>query len=250
MSIPDSGSAPERRDPRPRKPVRPSILPFTRTLLDQPFQPFEWQMLERITASERNFRIFCMFGRPICAPLSGCERPIVIRGRAYDSGILRALYLGTAAEHLLTQTPEQASSQLLPINRESDSAATSPVPSITPESMIRQLLQPLLHDALLMELGTRPDGSPRLGHIGVVLATLCFEHFARCADPVQAVRDLAEELCMKDLLWAPIDSFMEVGDAPLFELAWRATDLGKDRISTNLMPKWECARVRRTRKRG
>jgi hypothetical protein len=246
MSIPDSGPTP--RDPAPRKPVRPSIRPFTRTLMDKPFQPFEMQLLQRMLASERDFRIFCMFGRPTCGPLAGCDRPIVIRGRAYDSRVLRAVYLGTALETLLTSAGEQTAAQTnggqTPEQPESAEAAP-----FTGTACLRSLLKPLLLDAILLEVAGSPRPVYRLDHIGQMLATLSFEHFAACPDPAAVISGLAQELAADGLLSGPSD-ILDVAGVPLFALGHVATPKGKAHVAGHVVPRWASARVRRTHAAG
>ncbi|NBX25828.1 MAG: hypothetical protein EBQ99_07240 [Planctomycetes bacterium] len=244
MSFPDSGPTPGPRDPAPRKPVRPSIRPFTRTLLDKPFQPFEMQLLQRMLANEQDFRIFCMFGRPICGPMAGCERPVVIRGRAYDSRVLRTVYLGTALESLLTSVGDQTTAPAAGAQTPDQPAAT-PEPPFTGTACLRSLLRPLLRDALLLEVASSPRPVYRLDHIGQTLATLSFEHFSACPDPASVVSALAQELVTDGLLGGPSD-IVDVAGMPMFALGHMATPRGKAHVAGVVMPRWASARVRRT----
>jgi len=240
MSIPDSGASPERRDPAPRKPVRPSIRPYTRTLLGKPFQPFEDQILQRMLASERDFRIFCMFGRPVCGPLPGCPRPVVIRNRGYDARLLRAVYLGLSMDQLLsTQGTEPTAA--------SEAATQDPDRSGT--EALATLLRPLLMDAVLLEIAGHAKATWRLDPLGPALATLCFEHFTAHADPLQGIVDIADGLASQGMLQAPSD-LIEVGGAPMFSLGYRGTPKGRAHLEEHVLPRWECARIRRSRLLG
>lgn len=240
MSIPDSGASPDRRDPAPRKPVRPSIRPYTRTLLDKPFQPFEDQILQRMLASEQDFRIFCMFGRPVCGPLPGCPRPVVIRNRGYDARLLRAVYLGLSMDHLLSsQRVEPAAT----------AEATSHASERSGTEALASLLRPLLLDAVLLEIAGHAKTTWRLDPLGPALATLCFEHFTAHADPLQSLVDLADDLARQGLLQPPSD-LIEVGGAPMFSLGYRGTPKGRAHLEEHVLPRWECARIRRSRLPG
>jgi hypothetical protein len=243
MSIPDSGASPERRDPTPRKPVRPSIRPYTRTLLDTPFQPFETQILQRMLASEQDFRIFCMFGRPVSPPCPGCERPVVIRNRTYNAPLLRAIYLGGSMDQLLSNGPlveaagpEEASQHVQP-------------PENTGRRALATLLRPLLQDAVLLEIAGHAKATWRLDPLGPALATLCFEHFITVPDPLQGIVDIADALARQGLLQPPSD-LIETGGAPMFSLGYSGTPKGRARLAEHVLPRWECARVRRSRLMG
>lgn len=243
MSIPDSGSSPERRGPAPRKPVRPSIRPFTRTLLDKPFQPFEDQILRRMLASERDFRIFCMFGRPVSGPLPGCERPVVIRHRAYDSRVLRALYLGSAMDHMLS-LPGDPAGATVALDPAADGSAEPT--AISGSSALRSLLHPLLRDAVLLEVASQARPTHRFDHLGPALATLCFEHFVGCPEPLRAIVTIADALASEGLLHGPSD-IVEAAGSPMFSLGHQGTPKGRAHLAEHVLPKWECARLRRAR---
>lgn len=246
MSMHDSGPSPERRGPAPRKPVRPSIRPFTRTLMDKPFQPFEQQILQRMVASEQDFRIFCMFGRPVGPSLPGCERPVTIRGRVYDSRILRTLYIGAATERILAGADAVPSPQADTDGRE---RPADPAETLHSRTVVQRMLQPLLRDATLLEVAGHAKPTFCFAHLGTVLATLCFENFSTAADPLATVHDIADGLAKEGLLHAPSD-IIDLDGVAMFSLGFKGTPRGRAHLAEHVLPRWECARVRRSRSLG
>lgn len=191
--------------------------------MDKPFQPFEQQILQRMIASEQDFRIFCMFGRPVGASLPGCERPVTIRGRVYDSRILRTLYLGAATEHMLAGADAVPSPQA---GTDPHERSVGPAEIVNSRTVVQRMLRPLLRDATLLEVAGHAKSTFCFAHLGTVLATLCFEHFSTAADPLATVHDIADGLAKEGLLHAPAD-IIDPGGVSMFSLGFKGTPRGR-----------------------
>jgi len=240
---PGESSSPCGQDPPPHRRVRrmwPS-LPLNRRLIATPPSQAELQQMRLALRSEFDVRIFCMFNTAALPPEPGCPRPIRLAGRTWNSQLLRRLYAGRAMLQVLGNPPPMPE------------AGTASVPGgdrLDPLAATRDLLRPLMLDALLVHMcsGQRPLLEPR--RVGPTLATLGMEFFLMAPDPARVIEDLADQLCRDGLLKGPSSK-----DSLAYEifgpaLAYEPTTDGRAKAIAEILLDWDVARVRRLRPRG